>query len=46
MDLIKKLQNGVRTGKGITYFKEGGVYKGEWKDGRKDGKGIYIYNDG
>jgi hypothetical protein len=27
-------------------FESGGIYKGEWRDGRLNGKGIYITDDG
>ena len=29
-----------------TYYPSGDIYKGEWVDGRPEGKGVKIWNDG
>ena len=40
MNLKKKAKY---NGEGEIKYKSGDMYKGEWKDGKKEGKGIYIY---
>ncbi len=34
------------TGKGICYFMEGTVYKGDWKDNAVHGQGVCCFSDG
>ena len=33
----------MKNGKGKYTFKDGGIYDGEWKDGKYDGKGKYTF---
>ena len=42
---LKKNQNFFQTTKDAIKFKDG-IYKGPFIDGKKEGKGIYIYNSG
>lgn len=39
-------ENGLCSGVGKFYYKNGDVYDGEWKDGQRHGKGKMIYSDG
>ena len=41
-EYIGKIKNGKYNGEGEIKYKSGDMYKGEWKDGKKEGKGIYI----
>ncbi len=40
--MSRKPQNGI----GIYEYKDGSVYDGKWKGGKRHGKGIYKYSDG
>ena len=35
----------MKHGKG-KYTKNGGIYEGDWKNGKANGFGIYLYSDG
>ena len=39
-------KDGLRKGKGIMKYNNGGIYNGNWKDDKLDGKGKYIFRDG
>ncbi|TRY63135.1 hypothetical protein TCAL_12300 [Tigriopus californicus] len=38
--------NGVRSGNGTTFFRDGSVYTGDYKDGVEDGRGEIRYSNG
>ena len=38
--------NDFYDGYGTYYYEKGGYYEGEWKKGKKDGKGIIFYENG
>ena len=40
------MKNGKPNGFGVLTFPWGDKYIGEWKDGKKDGKGVILYEDG
>ena len=37
------MQNGLKQGFGKFYYLNGNKYKGEWKENKKNGRGIYKY---
>ena len=37
---------GEREGKGVYCYRNGDIYDGEWKKGKKYGYGVYTYADG
>jgi len=36
--------NGHKSGRGTYYYVNGNFYQGEWRDDKKDGRGVYSYN--
>ena len=40
------LNNGIREGKGIYYYKDNSKYEGEWKNDKIEGKGIFTWKNG
>lgn len=34
------MKRGVKDGKGIYYYGDGRVYRGEWKKGKREGFGV------
>ena len=36
----------MRHGKGKFYYQDGGLYDGEWKNNKMDGKGVLSYSSG
>lgn len=38
--------NGERNGEGTFYYKDGGFYKGEWKNNQMNGYGKLFYDGG
>jgi hypothetical protein len=36
----------IMEGKGVLTYANGAIYDGEWKDGNRDGKGVYTWADG
>ncbi|MBT4479137.1 MAG: hypothetical protein HOC66_06980, partial [Flavobacteriales bacterium] len=45
-EITQEMLDDGYTGKGTYFSIEGWKYEGEWKDGKKHGKGTYIHNDG
>ena len=39
---VGDLLNGLPNGKGTMHYKNGNLYRGLWKNGKKNGKGIYV----
>lgn len=42
-EIVDSMANGIGTG---VWERSGGVYKGEWKDNQRHGKGVYTWKDG
>ena len=42
---IGQVINGLPEGNGVMYIDGGNIYKGEFKNGKYEGKGIYYYNE-
>ena len=42
---IGQVINGLPEGNGVMYIDSGNIYKGEFKNGKYDGKGIYYFNE-
>ena len=43
---VGQVVNGLREGKGITYWEDGDKYEGDYRNDNKEGKGIYYFNNG
>lgn len=41
-----QVENGVATGFGVGVFEGKGIYRGEWKDNARHGKGTYTWSNG
>ena len=41
-----ELLNGNRNGYGVNLFAAGHIYRGEWKENKRNGKGTFISSDG
>lgn len=37
--------NGEKHGEGVMIYVNKDIYSGQWKNGKKDGQGTYIFND-
>ena len=38
---MKEIGKMIKEGKGIYYYNNGDRYEGDWKNGKREGKGIY-----